>query len=290
MRYELVVFDLDGTLYEDPRVYNRYARELSRFLPTGKRAAYLADWRAARAGRGAAQVGMGYDRGRDRLFRFVNETISDLVAWEDADLPIEEQAFSITETPLFAGERIFIGDYWGLPDALAAHHGIRQEDRGAAFLATRVWMSGDHYILKVVPRLGETLDLLREAGARLAALSNSPADTVEDILRRLGVRDRFASVVASAHKPEGLICFLREHGAGEHVLCAGDHYVNEIASALRLGCHALYIDRHRTGLGADNPACSRVKSIGEALAWLRGCAAESGVRRLGYGRKSADNG
>ncbi|HVA92851.1 MAG TPA: HAD family hydrolase [Chloroflexota bacterium] len=272
MRYDLVIFDLDGTLYEDPRVYNRYARELSRFLPNGRRAAFLADWRHARAGRGAARVGMGSDRGRDRLFRFVGDTISGFVDWQEHDLPPENQAIPRSDTPLFGGDRVFIGDHWGLPDVLAIHYGVQQEDRAAAFLTTRAWMSGDHYRL-AAPELRTTLEALQTAGARLAALSNSPADTVDDVLRRLGVRDLFATVSASANKPAGLVRFLQEHGAGERVLCVGDHYVNEIAPALLLGCHALYIDRHRTGLGAESPNCSRVASIGEALDWLRALAA-----------------
>jgi putative hydrolase of the HAD superfamily len=171
--------------------------------------------------------------------------------------------------PLFAGDRVFIGDHWGLPDVLAAHYGVGREDRALAFLATRAWMSGARYALEAAPELRGTLEALQAAGARLAALSNSPAETVDDVLRRLGVRDLFASVLPSSNKPAGLIRFLQEHGAGERVLCVGDHYVNEIASALLLGCHALYIDRHRTGLGAANPSCSHVGSIGEALAWLR---------------------
>lgn len=273
MRYDLVIFDLDGTLYEDPRVYNRYARELSRFLPTEQRAAYLKDWRQARARRGVARVGMGYDRGRDRLFRFVGDTIRGFVEWDGIEVPLEDQAISWDGLPLFGGDRVFIGDHWGLPETLAIHHGVQQADRATAFLATRAWMSGEGSTLVVTQELPRTLAALAAAGARLAALSNSPAGTVDDVLRRLGVRDLFFTIAASSNKPAGLLRFLQENGAGEQVLCVGDHYVNEIAPALLLGCHALYIDRHRTGLGAGSANCTHVESIGEALGWLRALAA-----------------
>jgi putative hydrolase of the HAD superfamily len=273
LRYDLVIFDLDGTLYEDPRVYDRYTRELSRFIPAESRGAFLQDWRRARAGRGVGRVGMGYDRSRDRLFRFAGDTISGHLDWEGTDLPAEDQVSSPSAATLFGGDRVFIGDHWGLPEALAIHYGVAQADRATAFLATRAWMTSDHHALEVTLELRATLEALSGAGARLAALSNSPADTVDDVLRRLGIRDLFSTVSASSNKPVGLIRFLGEHGAGEHVLCVGDHYVNEIAPALVLGCHALYIDRHRTGLGAENPNCTRVRSIGEALAWLRALTA-----------------
>ncbi|MGH2411428.1 MAG: HAD family hydrolase [Chloroflexota bacterium] len=273
MRYDLVIFDLDGTLYEDPRVYDRYARELSRFLPAEARAAYLKDWRQARVGRGVARVGMGHDRGRDRLFRFAGDTICGHVDWEGTDLPAQDQVVPTSDASLFDGDRVFIGDHWGLPEALAIHYVVAHADRAAAFLATSAWMSGDRYELAVTLELRETLAVLTAAGARLAALSNSPADTVYDVLRRLGVRDLFATISASSKKPAGLVRFLRKYGAGDRVLCVGDHYVNEIAPALLLGCHALYIDRHHTGLGAENPNCTHVGSIGEALAWLRALAA-----------------
>ncbi|HXT35582.1 MAG TPA: HAD family hydrolase [Chloroflexota bacterium] len=273
MRYDMVIFDLDGTLYEDPRVYDRYARELSRFLPAGQRAAYLKDWRQARAGRGVARVGLGYDRGQDRLFRFTGDTISGFIDWDGSEVHAGDQAMQRNDVPLFGGDRVFIGDHWGLPETLAIHYGVAQADRAGAFLSTRAWMSSEKYTLATTPELHATLAALAAAGARLAALSNSPVDTVDDVLRRLGVRDLFATIAASSNKPAGLLRFLQEHGAGERVLCVGDHYVNEIAPALLLGCHALYIDRHHTGLGTGSPNCTHVESIGEALDWLRTLAA-----------------
>jgi putative hydrolase of the HAD superfamily len=280
---ETIIFDLDGTLYEDERVYDRYAEELARYLEPERQAPYLADWEQAKQGRGVARIGLGYDEKRDRLFRFAGNRILCFVDWQGKTEPVPDRGASTPDTggaaeapeerppievPLFGLGRFNIGDWWGLPDALAAHYGVAPEDRAAAFLATRDYVSGDAFHLQPEPWLHDTLQTLRAAGIRLVAMSNSPAPTVEDVLAQLGIRQYFSPVIPSADKPYGLTRFLEEAGAPDRVLSIGDNYVNDIEPALRAGSPALYIDRHRTGLGTDSPLCHRVESLQAVPRWL----------------------
>ncbi|MBX6377464.1 MAG: hypothetical protein IRY95_02855, partial [Clostridia bacterium] len=59
---DLVVFDLDGTLYADVAVYRQYTREFARLLGEERRPAFLADVRGALTGTLPAGLGAVYDR------------------------------------------------------------------------------------------------------------------------------------------------------------------------------------------------------------------------------------
>ncbi|GAC1442649.1 MAG: hypothetical protein NVSMB52_00100 [Chloroflexota bacterium] len=269
-----IIFDLDGTLYEDVRVYERYVRELSAFVPSSERDGFLSAWELAREGRGPARVGMGYDGDRDLLFRWSEGSITSYVDWSGNHLPVPdpqprtESAPEKTpvEVPFFGTGRVSIGDWWALPSALARHFGVSVEGRQRAFMATREAMQDD-LRLKEEPWLRHLLQDLRGNNMTLIAMSNSPSDSVIDVLEWLGIAECFDEVIPSAVKPRGLITFL-EGTCAEDILSVGDNYVNEIEPVLKAGGSALYIDRHHTGLGSAHPHCYRIESRDAMREWL----------------------
>lgn len=265
----MIIFDLDGTLYEDPAIYDRYAEELARFIDETRSREYLEAWEAAKRGEGVVRIGLGYDTERDRLFRYDRGRITAYLDWaghEDA-LPVEG-ATAPDDRALFGTSHLNLGDWWGIPQALAGHYGVGREQRDTAFHATRDFMATDAWAIHPEPGLPAVLDHLRSAGIRLIAMTNSPRPTSLDVLRQLGPLDRFDEVVASAEKPYGLARFLETVADPTDVLSIGDNYVNDIEPVLEVGGAALYIDRHATGLGAEYSRCGRVRSIGQVPGWL----------------------
>ncbi|MGH2448237.1 MAG: HAD family hydrolase [Chloroflexota bacterium] len=250
-----IIFDLDGTLYEDERVHQRYAEDLAATLPEGRSREFLRHWRRARAGEGVLAVGLGYDEGRDQLFRFREDRVTHRLLWSGEEIPSDEPG------PLF-GPYHFIGDWWQLLKDLAAHHGISLEQNNAAFRATREWMSKAGFPLRSEPGLDAKLAKLGQQHD-LVAMSNSPRASVEDVLAQLGVERCFQEVVPDAAKPAGLVDYLARTGAAD-VVSIGDHYINDIEPALRAGARTIYIDRHGTRLGEESGNCRLVGSIPEA--------------------------
>lgn len=271
-----VLFDLDGTLYEDPAVYDCYAQELGSFLRSDARQRYLDQWERARTGRDAARVGMGYDAERDLLFRYAGGHIVSLIDWQGLETPVqsatkedpERPVGPPVEVPIFGHNRRNIGDLWAMADVLAMHHGVPRENRSAAFMATRAFMATDAFHLRLRPGMQPCLSALLSGGLTLAAMSNSPVESVHDVFDELGIREYFAMIVGDSGKPVGLTDWLSGVSEPETVLSVGDNYINDVEPALKAGAQALYIDRHGTGLGSEYEGCFFVSSIDGAIAWL----------------------
>lgn len=270
-RFETIIFDLDGTLYDEERIYDYYAEELATRLPREQRDSFVRTWGEVKTGRGPRLMGLGYDVARDLLFTHAGGRPIGYVTWEGTevrDMPAPEPA----QGPLqfgYSTPYINIGDRWALLAALAARHGISGDARQEAFRATRAHMSSDAGRLQPSAALRRSLLSLRDSGPRLIAMSNSPAGSVADTFVQLGVTDCFDAIIADASKPAGMMAFLQEDTDPTTTLSVGDNYVNDIEPALDAGAWALYIDRHSTKLGADRDRCMLVLSMDAAWIWLR---------------------
>lgn len=120
-----------------------------------------------------------------------------------------------------------------------------------AFARTRAFMLTDECALEVPDGLPELLE--RSAGrARQVLMSNTPAFGVMPLLERLGVLGLFDEIVCHAEKPERfgarLAALARVYDVAQaSVLSVGDHFVNDIAPALELGCATAYVDPFHVG-------------------------------------------
>lgn len=278
---ESIVFDLDGTLYDEPRIYDRYAQELARYGIGSARDSFLAEWERAKRGESPARVGMGYDRSTDRLFEYDVTRITAFVRWDGSVEPVPPTGvrteggpdLPTVEVPIFGPDRISIGDWWALPDVIAAHHGVAREERQMAFDATRRYMAE---AIRLQSEWEPELRQLTRSGYRLTVMSNSPAGSVADVVAELDIGEYVPIVIPEAQKPLGLTRLLSERNAAS-VLSIGDNFVNDIEPVLREGGVALYIDRHGTGLGAGRKGCISVSTIADARQWVRDSLFDAGM-------------
>lgn len=278
---DCVIFDVDGTLYEQPAVYERFAHELSLFLPMTVRDSFLTETRDAWAGLLPMRAGMGYDTRDDTLFRHADDRIVARFDWQGYPLDLAaggeiDGGFAgpppgapPIEVGLFGeDDRLNLGDAWGLTDAVAAHYGLSRQQRGTAFMATRAAMDLPDFPLAPLPGLAEVIAGLRRRRVEIIAMTNSPHATSRGVLERLGLWALFDSVRTEARKPRGMRELLATLSAPDRVLAIGDNYINEIEPVLRAGGRALYIDRFDTGLGREQPRCQSVASIPAMVDWL----------------------
>ncbi len=130
---------------------------------------------------------------------------------------------------------------------------------------------------RLYPGAREALDRMRAAGIRLAVLTNKPVRFSRDLIRGLGVADRFDvvyggnSFATKKPHPEGLEAIMRELGARpETTLVVGDSAV-DVRTARNAGvrvCGVTYGFQPETL--AEDPPDFTVASLGELAAVVSG--------------------
>jgi HAD superfamily hydrolase (TIGR01549 family) len=133
------------------------------------------------------------------------------------------------------------------------------------------WFREDRFD-RAFPEVVPTLEALRELGISLGILSNFPT-SLENLLRRLGLRDYFEFVIASAAvgmaKPDARIFDLavsRADRPRNRLLYVGDHLGDDIEGAHGAGLDAVLIDR-----GDHHPEalCPRIRSLAELVSYVQ---------------------
>lgn len=165
-------------------------------------------------------------------------------------------------------------DGYQLVQLLGRQAGLSDSQMGEAFMAARREIVGEGLEQTDVhpPEGARALFAeLREAGVRVALITNSPADGFELWLDALGLTGAFDVVVNSARKPFGMPEALQE-AAGESrleelsILSVGDIWKNDLAPVAELDGTTVLLDRFGTGLGEPD---ERLAGFDEAVPVIR---------------------
>lgn len=261
-----IVFDLDGTIYQNTVFHRDYLR----FLVEGTQKAGWADVLIAYAD----GVFLGKHLAMNAFYETkridADSPLSFFRALENARLP----ALSYEEA-LLRDDCVYTGDAWAVVTLLGLALGLLEGDRGdLIYRRTRDSMSADG--MKGNARLREVIRSLGDS-FETVLLSNSPAGTALEFLEQLAFHDVFQKTMFSANKPAGMLDALRsldvpvlEHP--QSVLSIGDHAYNDFAPLQRLGCRTLWVNPFR---GIREPACdASVRTpddLAEFLERLRRC-------------------
>ena len=235
-RIKAIVFDLDGTLYQDFSFYKPYIRfmvegtgketweqklvEYTEEVLCGKRLKMNAFYRCA-------------------AIRTDNpEQYFDLA--ERANLP-DVQAEESTDS----GDAIYLGDAWAVLTFIGYSLGLFGAERcQQTYLRTRRVMEESG--LQGSKRLR---DAIQKANAfcETILLSNSNVETAQELLKQLGYAGLLAMERFSVEKPRGLIDAVESclPGMLEHpqaILAVGDHAYNDLDPLSRLGCRTLWLN------------------------------------------------
>ncbi|GAA5191250.1 HAD family hydrolase [Rugosimonospora acidiphila] len=176
-----------------------------------------------------------------------------------------------------AGSTLDAIDGWGAVAQLAERYGVAAAVLDRAFLHSRTTLADGTSVVAVPDGFAALLAELRPR-YRLVLATNSPADGLSDLLRRIGMAGAFDRVVSSTGKPAGLRALLprllAEIGhtdAPWHAFSVGDHWRNDIEPALDSGAMTGYIDRFGR---ADGPAHVTAATLTELLPAIREWAAD----------------
>ncbi|WEG13004.1 HAD family hydrolase [Pullulanibacillus sp. KACC 23026] len=269
---EVIVFDLDGTLYEDTHHFDYYAERLTEKLSPDVLSNYKKDYELAKQDQHTLKMGRVYDAVNDLILVQLDNRVQEAFTWEGEPLSSDELQERYPE-PITLDQVRFVnvGDLWWVPVSVALHYGLDPQKGQASFLETREYMMGPDYEMDPIPGFKEVLEALH-GKKKLVLLTNSPEADSEVILQKLGLDKVFHLKLFNGSKPVRTLerfetvkeTFNVEYS---NILSIGDNWLNEIRPVQPLGCSTIYIDHHN--LGSPDSADLVVSSMTEALPFLK---------------------
>ncbi|WP_413379521.1 HAD family hydrolase [Alkalihalobacillus sp. 1P02AB] len=243
---KLVIFDLDGTLYEGTEHFDYYARHLQAKVSLEKREEFYREYEQMKEGKHLVSIGKVYDVRRDLVLTInpIDLLVTAAYRWDGEKITDEQlQTFYPGAQQFDFDNLVAIGDGWWLPFACAKHYGVN--DCYSSYLATKEFMVSNDFTIEQLPGLREFL-LELQKDSNIVLMTNSDREDVGRLLNELDLVGVFEHIITSAKKPtytKGLIQHLIEQYKvkPEEVVSVGDNFINEIAPALSLGVKAIYI-------------------------------------------------
>ncbi|GFR38931.1 hypothetical protein PRECH8_22270 [Insulibacter thermoxylanivorax] len=269
---KVIVFDLDGTLYEDTHHFDYYAKLIEQLLPPDQQSLFAAQYRAALDNQHAVKIGRVYDAIRDLLLVQVDGEVLEAYHWDGTPLS-EDSIAELYPEPITLDltDMVSIGDQWWIPPVIARHMGIPPQLTYEQFEEVRRWMMGPDFIMQPVPGLAEELTRLSRQ-RKLVLLTNSPQPDGEAILGKLGLSEVFDLKIFMGMKPMESQDHFRRLAerydcSYDEMISIGDNWLNDIYEPRQLGCKTIFIDWF--GTGREDDADAVVGSMREALEILK---------------------
>lgn len=262
--YKLVIFDLDGTLYEGTDHFDYYAEQLKQHVEGNLKEEFAAQYEQMKQGSHPVLIGKAYDVERDLVLTVDPMTlmVNRAEAWDGSNVPEDKVKGYYQGTLKFNfKDMIAVGDGWWLPFVAAKHFGVK--DCYPSYLATKEYMVSPAFNLEQLPGLREGLKELKQQ-SQIVLMTNSDREDVTRLLNELQLDDVFEHIVTSAQKPSFTMPLFEElikqyELKPEEVVSVGDNFINEIAPALLLGMKGIYINPQ--GFEMDHHALTVVPSI-----------------------------
>jgi len=261
---ECIIFDLDGTLYEDTHHFQHYANLLKKGLVKKDQLKFQEDYAKMVAGDHIVKIGRVYDYVNDTILEVDSYTLKVTRAWDWNGNETSTVDYTEPIQPNF-DTMIAIGDGWWPPNVCARHYG--HSDPQYAYNETKVFMASEHFKLSKITHLREALLHLKNK-RQIVLLTNSDSEDVKRLLSLLNLQGVFAEIVTSARKPE----LTTEHFKNlidkfnlkpKEALSVGDNFLNEIAPAEMLGMKSIFIDSQNMDYPQYNGL--KVNSISETI-------------------------
>lgn len=244
----LLIFDMDGTVYEDTAHFDYYAAQLQLQLPAEKQEAFAAEYEKIKEGNHAVNVGMAYDVKRDAVITVDPMTLKakSVNDWHGTKWSRKDIEEIYPGTLHFDFETLIaIGDGWWLPQVAARHFGATTEQTFESYNHTKAFMVTDEFQLTKTPGLKDALIRLGDQ-KHVVLVTNSDQDDVNRLLKELDLEGIFEEIVPSAQKPlkskEHLQALLEKYETEpDKTVSFGDNFINEIAPSLKLDIKTVYI-------------------------------------------------
>ncbi|WP_166242638.1 HAD family hydrolase [Paenibacillus turpanensis] len=264
---EAVLFDLDGTLYQDEQFYRKYIEYLLEGTEWAGEASHWQD-EAERILSGAhpLRIGHFYSRAERLGLRHSQGAVQDAFSWEGD--PGQSRLRHMAEHSL--DEVQYLGDAWSVVGAIASHIGVPEPRRRDAFYRIREDMATDQETFARCRDAAEAVRSLR-GHVHLTLMTNSPGPTAIPFVERLGLADAFDQVVYGGGKPHGADQYAAALSAAagispQRILTIGDHSWNDLYPIKQLGGRCVWVSPYESA--DETPWDARLRSLEDLTQFL----------------------
>lgn len=277
---DIVIYDLDGTLYEETRHFVYYAELMRDALPSERRDDFWSELQHVWQGRHPLRIGRVYDADRDHILS-VDEHMRVTRAWtwsgDELDAPHVQDFYPEPIVCHMDGPLIAVGDGWWIPVVCARRQGL--VDTRDYYLQTKQRLHETPEWLRPIPGLADAIRTARRGVPQVVA-TNSHLEDAEELLVRLGLADAISGLYPSCNKPTDAARWFQRICADwdvppERAVSVGDNYLNEIVPALQLGMRGILIDGDNVfdeSSAVSSHAAGhlqRVRSISALIPWIK---------------------
>ncbi|MGG0718072.1 HAD family hydrolase [Robertmurraya massiliosenegalensis] len=269
---KVLVFDLDGTVYEDTHHFDYQAERLKDKLPLEKQSLFQIDFDAVKRDEHPIKIGRVYDGVNDLVLVQLDNIVQEAYEWNGLRLS-DEEVGKLYPDPIEINfeTMLSIGDPWWTSTSIAGHYGLNSKECYEAFLETREYMMGPEFEMEPIVGFKEVLSDMYEH-VKLVLLTNSPQPDSEAILAKIGLDQLFDLKIFNGEKPtrtlERFERIKSEFGVEyDEIVSVGDNWINEIRPVRPLGCGTIFIDPH--GVGNPSSADFIFECMGNAIPVLK---------------------
>ncbi|MGG3624940.1 HAD family hydrolase [Bacillus gobiensis] len=261
-----VIFDLDGTLYQDYTFLGRYIKHL--FEGTLSEAEIEIKVKEAYAileGHHPVRLGYFYNRENEKVYAHKDLRLTKAFHWNG----IEEENLIASDECLF-----YIGDPWGIAKLYIDRYGLDEQTARNAFERVRQEMLckpneiyRHHPLFDIISKLNVEKKLF---------LTNTPEPSGPEFVKHLQIGELFDTYVYDACKPDGinesLEQLLKDGYLAHEILSIGDNPWNDLYPVKKRGGRTCLISKY---VHADPTIWDvTVETIEELADFLQNHAAE----------------
>ncbi|BFH60669.1 HAD family hydrolase [Paenibacillus azoreducens] len=239
---KVVIFDMDGTLYQEDTYMERYIR----YLLEGT--AHEADTetavgmgKALRSGEQVFGFGHFYHLQDDLLVIRLEDGLARGYAWDGSSVPVRKKVYKFESIP--AADLLHIGDPWGIVTMFSRKYKLPETKLAEAFDRVRKEMLAAPYRFEIHGGLMQAIEQL--GVEKKVLMTNTHSESGAEFLNFMQIRHVFDEIYCGAGKPAGLESYLASllrQGYKEYeILSVGDNPWNDLHPVKRIGGRTCFI-------------------------------------------------
>lgn len=235
---KVVIFDMDGTLYQDYTFLGRYVEHLLKdALPQETIDSKVREAYAILEGDHTARLGYFYDAVNQTVVAHENRQLTRSFHWNGEECAYQEEEIE---------QLFYIGDPWGIARLYADQHDIDEQKRMLAFHKVREEMlSAPYEIYGHLPLFDAITNLQVE---KKILMTNTPEPSGPEFVKHMQIDKLFDDYLYGAEKPYGMQATVKkvlEEGYEAHeILSIGDNPWNDLHPVKHAGGKTCLITKY----------------------------------------------